>query len=136
MTLLPVTALYAGLFGLLLIVLSANVVLARRRYGVRLGVGTEDGMQQAVRVQANFCEYVPFALVLLLFAELSALPASWLHVAGSLLLASRLIHAKGLSLSPGRTFGRFWGTAGTWIVVLGLSVWLLWAAIAAFRVPG
>lgn len=133
---LPVTALYAGLLGLLLVFLSANVVLARRRYGVRLGVGDEDGMQQAVRVQANFCEYVPFALLLLLFSELAGLSAAWLHAAGAVLLASRLIHARGLSQSPGRSFGRFYGTAGTWIVVLGLSAWLLVAATAAFRAPG
>ena len=136
MIVLPVTALYAGLCGLFLIALSANVVLARRRYKVRLGVGSEEGMQQAVRVQGNFTEYVPFALLLLLFCELAGLPAAWLHAAGLVLLASRLIHARGLARSPGRTFGRFYGTAGTWIVLLGLSLWLLVAATAAVLTPG
>jgi len=133
---LPVTALYAGVFGLLLIALSANVVLARRRYRVRLGVGTEEGMQQAVRVQGNFIEYVPFALLLLLFCELAGLGAAWLHAAGIALLLCRVIHAWGLSSSPGRTSGRFYGTAGTWLVLLALSAWLLVAATAAFRAPG
>lgn len=127
---------YAGLLGLLLIALSANVVLARRRYRVRLGVGTEDGMQQAVRVQANFSEYVPLAVVLLVLAEVTGMPLSAVHVAGVLLVTSRLLHAWGLSHSPGRTFGRFYGTAGTWIVITGLSLWLMYTAIDFSRSPG
>lgn len=121
----PITTLYAALFGLLLIALSGRVVLARRRYRVRLGVGTEDGMQQAARMQGNFTEYVPLALVLLLLAELAGTPAAGLHGVACLLLASRVLHAWGLSQSPGRTFGRFYGTAGTWLAIVGLSAWLL-----------
>ena len=134
----PVSFLYAGLLGLLLIALSIRVVLARRRYKVRLGPGTDDGMQQAVRVQANFTEYVPFAVLLLVFSEISGLPSAIVHGAGVLLLVSRVMHAWGLSQSPGRTFGRFYGTAGTWITILGLSLWLLYTTTGAsrFQAPG
>jgi len=121
----PITTLYAALLGLLLIALSVNVVRARRRYRVRLGVGNEDGMQQSARVQANFTEYVPLALVLLLLAEIAGTPSPVLHGAGAILLVSRVLHAWGLSQSPGRTFGRFYGTAGTWLTIIGLSAWLL-----------
>ncbi len=127
---------YAALLGLLLIALSLNVVLARRRFRVRLGVGTEDGMQQAVRVQANFTEYVPLAVVLLILAELTDMPMVAVHLAGLVLVTSRLLHAWGLSHSPGRTFGRFYGTAGTWLVIIGLSLWLLFAAIEVSPGPG
>ena len=128
--------LYTALLGLLLIALSINVVLARRRYRVGFGVGTEEGMQQAVRVQANFAEYVPLAAVLLILAELSGMQIAAVHAAGILLVTSRLLHAWGLSHSPGRTFGRFYGTAGTWLVITGLSVWLLRSAIDFSRYPG
>jgi uncharacterized membrane protein YecN with MAPEG domain len=128
--------LYTALLGLLLIALSVNVVLARRRYRVRLGVGTEDGMQQAVRVQANFAEYVPLAAVLLVLSELTDMPLVAVHVAGIVLVTSRLLHAWGLSHSPGRTFGRFYGTAGTWLVITGLSLWLLFATIGVSPNPG
>jgi len=131
----PVSFLYAALCGLLLIVLSVRVVLARRRYHVRLGVGTEDAMHQAVRMQANFAEYVPFAVLLLVFAEITGLPTAAVHGAGMLLLVSRLMHAWGLWQSPGRTFGRFYGTAGTWLAIVGLSLWLLYATTAASRFP-
>lgn len=123
----PVTSVYAALFGLLLIALSFNVVRARRRYRVALGAGSEEGMQQAVRAQGNFAEYVPLALVLLLLAELAGARAAQLHAAAVVLLASRLLHAWGLSRSSGRTFGRFYGTAGTWAVIVALSLWLLFS---------
>ena len=131
----PVSFLYAGVLGLLLIALSAQVVLARRRFRVRLGTGTEEGMQQAVRVQANFVEYVPFAVLLLVLAEVTGLPGPAVHGAGLLLVASRVLHAVGLSRSPGRSFGRFYGTAGTWLTLVALSVWLLYATTAASRSP-
>ncbi len=131
----PVSFLYAGLLGLLLIALSVQVVLARRRYKVRLGTGSDDGMQQAVRVQANFAEYVPFAVLLLVFSEISGLPTAVVHGAGVLLLVSRMMHAWGLSQSPGSAFGRFYGTAGTWIAILGMSLWLLYATTGASRFP-
>ena len=132
----PVSFLYAALCGLLLIGLSANVVRARRQYQVRIGSGTEQGMQQAVRVQANFVEYVPLAVVLLVLAEISDLPGAAVHVAGILLLASRILHAWGLSHSPGTSFGRYYGTAGTWLVITLLSLWLVYATTVASRIPG
>ncbi|HEY8266206.1 MAG TPA: MAPEG family protein, partial [Steroidobacteraceae bacterium] len=131
----PASFFYAGLLGLFLIALSVQVVLARRRYRVGLGAGSEEGLQQAIRVQANFVEYVPFAVILLVLAELSGLPLPALHGAGILLAASRVLHAIGLSRSPGRSFGRFYGTAGTWLVIVALSLWILAATTGAFRSP-
>jgi hypothetical protein len=131
----PVSFFYAGLLGLLLIALSATVVLARRRFRVRLGTGSDPAMEQAVRVQANFTEYVPFAVVLLIVAEITGLPDLAVHAAGVVLVASRLVHAWGLSHSPGLTFGRFYGTAGTWLVITALSLWILFATTAASRFP-
>ena len=131
----PASFFYAGLLGLLLVALSAQVVLARRRYRVGLGAGSEEGLQQAIRVQANFAEYVPFAVILLVMAELTGLPLPALHGAGVLLVASRILHAIGLTQSPGRSFGRFYGTAGTWLMIVALSLWILAATTGAFRSP-
>ena len=130
-----VSCLYAGILGLILLALSAQVVLARRRFRVRLGAGTEEGMQQAIRVQANFAEYVPFCVLLLVLAEIQGLPDPALHGAGIVLVVSRVLHAVGLSSRPGYSFSRFYGTAGTWTVIAGLSLWLLWATTAASRFP-
>jgi uncharacterized membrane protein YecN with MAPEG domain len=131
----PASFFYAGLLGLLLVALSAQVVLARRRFRVGLGTGSEEGLQQAIRVQANFVEYVPFAVILLVLAELTGLPLPALHGAGVLLVASRILHAIGLTQSPGRSFGRFYGTAGTWLMIVALSLWILAVTTGAFRSP-
>ena len=131
----PASFLYAGLLGLLLIALSARVSILRRRLNVGLGTGTNDVMLQAVRAQANFTEYVPLAVLLLVLSEISGLPSAAVHGAGILLLASRVLHARGLAQSSGVTFGRFYGTAGTWLIIVGLSLWLLYATTAASRFP-
>lgn len=137
MTIAAPSLFYTGLLGLLLIVLSVNVVMARRRYRVRLGTGTDEGMQQAVRVQGNFSEYVPLAAVLLIVCEvLAGLPTAAVHVAGIVLVTSRVLHAWGLARSPGTTIGRFYGTAGTWLVIIALSLWLIWAATDFSRSQG
>lgn len=125
----PITAVYAGLLGILLLALSGLVVRGRWRFRTGLGIGAEPGMERAVRVHANFIEYVPLALLLLLAGELNGLRPAMLHGAGLVLLLSRALHAYGLSRSSGRSFGRFWGTAGTWVVILTLSLSLLDAVV-------
>lgn len=127
----PISAIYAALSGLLALLLAALVVRARRKFRTSFGVGTEPGMERAVRVHANFVEYVPLALLLLLLGELNGVPGRWLHGCGIVLVTSRCLHAYGLSASSGRTFGRFWGTAGTWAVILVLAVALLAKAVPA-----
>jgi uncharacterized protein len=121
----PITAIYAALAGLMLLVLAGLVVKARWRYKTGLGTGSEPGMERAVRVHANFVEYVPLTLLLLLLAEVNGVAAWALHAAGAVLLTSRLLHAWGLSQTSGRSFGRFYGTLGTWLTLLGLALALL-----------
>jgi uncharacterized protein len=125
----PVTAFYAALSGILLIVLAALVVRARWATRTALGTGADPRMERAVRVHANFVEYVPLALLLLLLAEISGVAAGALHAAGIALLASRALHAWGLSRHSARSFGRFWGTLGTWLTILALAVALLMATL-------
>ena len=124
-TLPAVTMLYAALTGFLLVGLALNVVRYRLGRHVGLGVGNDGALEQPVRVHANFAENAPIFLVLLLLAELAGLEARWLHAAGVAFVASRLLHAWGLSRQRGRSPGRFLGTLGTWATVLGLSGYLL-----------
>ena len=62
---MTVTPLYAALCGLLLILLSQRVIRQRHRYKVALGDAGEPQIRRAMRVQANFVEYVPMAIILL-----------------------------------------------------------------------
>lgn len=67
--LLTVTPVYAGLMGLLFVLLSVGVIRARRESGVALGDGGDRALLRRQRVHGNFAEYVPLGLVLLMCAE-------------------------------------------------------------------
>lgn len=121
-----VTPLYAALCGLLLIVLSLRVIRLRHAHDVRLGDGGQPALQAATRAQANFIEYVPLALLLLYFLELSRQAPVWvLHVLGALLFLGRILHALALGHSSGRSHGRTVAMVFTFTVLAVTSAWLL-----------
>jgi uncharacterized membrane protein YecN with MAPEG domain len=97
---MPVTAFYASLLAFLFVLLSARVIAQRREARVEIGFGESRELMRRSRVHANFAEYVPFALLLLAFAESLKVPSIALHVLGLALLAGRLLHAYGLSQTP------------------------------------
>ena len=81
------TGLYAGLLGLLLIVLSMRVVQNRWRAKVGLGHGGDKALRKAIRIHGNFIEYVPLALLLMALIEMNGAQPPWLHGLGGALLA-------------------------------------------------
>jgi uncharacterized protein len=125
-----VTAIYAGLLGILHIGLAGLVVTNRRRAKIGLGTGGDTALERAVRVHGNFAEYVPLFLLLLLIAELNGAPAGMLHGVGVVFVVARLGHARGLSLASGVSAGRFWGSAASWLAILVLAIANLWLALA------
>lgn len=125
-----ISLLYTAFLALILILLSLRVVILRRRFRVGLGSGDEAELARAIRAQANFCEYVPMALILMLLLEgAGVLPAAVLHGLGVALVAGRLAHGFfGLNRSGGISGGRFYGTALTWLVLFagaGMSIYLV-----------
>jgi len=117
---LTVTPLYAALLGLFYLYLSLRIPRLRMRHHIGLGDGNVPELRRAVRMHANFAEYVPLILVLLTFAELGGTSAWFLHVLGITLVIARLLHARGLWQSEGHSPGRFMGTVLT-TAVLGIS---------------
>ncbi|WP_439541641.1 MAPEG family protein [Hyphomicrobium sp.] len=97
---MPITALYASLLAFLFLLLSARVISQRREARVEIGHGESRELMRRARVHANFTEYVPMALVLLLCAESLKAPALALHVLGLGLVTGRAVHAYGLSQNP------------------------------------
>src|SRR5689334_19267799 len=95
-----VTAIYAALLALLFLTLSLLVIRQRYRSRVAIGTGNDPGVERAMRVHANFAEYVPLALVLILLSELLGTAVWWLHLLGLALLAGRSLHAYGVSQQP------------------------------------
>src|SRR5271167_549357 len=117
----PVTGLYAGLLMLLLLVLAGRVTLLRSKLGIGTGHGNDPDLARAIRVHGNAVEWILPMLVVLLIAELDGASRTFLHVCGVTFLAARIAHAVGLSRSTKESRGRFWGMAGTWLVIAVLA---------------
>ena len=112
-----VTPLYASLLVLWFVVLSARVVNLRRR-GIIFGDNGDLAVTRVVRAQANFAEYVPLALLLMGFLEVSRFSIYILHALGLTLLVARLFHGLALSFGWQMRSGRVAGAALTFIVLL------------------
>jgi uncharacterized membrane protein YecN with MAPEG domain len=88
---------YASLLALLYFVLAVRVIRMRRKERIAIGDRGNARLQRAMRVHANFAEYVPLALILFTFVELQQSPRLLVHGFGLALLVGRLIHAYGVS---------------------------------------
>lgn len=119
---LPVTAVYASLLAMLVVILVLVVVKLRRALRVGIGDGGNRDLIRAIRVHGNATESIPLFLVLLAAYELNGGPHMLLHTFGALFLLSRVMHAWGLYGSAGVSFGRFYGTVGTQVCLLGLAI--------------
>ncbi len=97
---MSITPLYAGLIGLLFVLLSVRVIAARFATNVSLGDGGEKMLIKRIRVQGNCAEYSPIALILLALAEVQGAPGWVVHLLGVSLLAGRVLHAIGLGRTP------------------------------------
>ena len=130
--LVPITALYASLCAILIIGLAFNVVGLRREKKVGLGDQDVEALARAIRSHGNAIEYVPIALLLILVLELNGIRAQLLHTLGGALFVARVLHAWGLSHSGSRSFGRFYGTLITWMVILGAAATHLYLLMQSF----
>ncbi len=129
MTLFEIVAFYVAIHILILMALSYYVVSKRNSQEVSLGDGNDEIMQRAIRVQGNFTEYVPMALLGLLALAWLQAPVWALHAVGGVLTLARIMHATGLAKSAGRTIGRFWGTFLTWLTLLFEAGFILYLVI-------
>jgi len=121
-----ITSHYAALLALLLVVLSMRVSLARRAAGIVLGLGDDRLLLRASRAQANFIEYAPMTLILILLLEMRGGPGWLLHALGSMLLAGRIAHGLGISREPEQLRLRQLGMALTFgAMLIGAAALLL-----------
>jgi uncharacterized membrane protein YecN with MAPEG domain len=124
-----IVPIYAAIFAVMLVGLSVRV--ARMRGDVRVGIG--DGgnivLRRAVRVQGNFTEYVPMALILFTFVEMQGWPRWLVHGFCLVLLAARAVHAYGVAREPEDVRFRATGMATTAVLLLAAAGLLLYSAI-------
>ena len=124
-----VTALYAGLNGLLLVVLAIRVARQRGASKIGLGTGGDATLERACRIHGNAAENIPIVLILLGLAEAGGSSVVLLHGMGIALTVGRLLHIWGLTQSSDASFGRAAGMGLTW---LAIAVGAIRALLAGF----
>jgi len=115
---IPVSTLYIGLNGLIMLILAILVVRARVQTGVEVGDGGREELIKATRAHGNNVEYVPIGLLLLIAVEIASAPVWLVHALGAGLTISRLAHGIGMHSSTGRSAGRAVGASLGWLVQL------------------
>jgi uncharacterized membrane protein YecN with MAPEG domain len=123
-----ITAFYAALLCLLLLALAVPISRLRITKRVGLGDGGHPELARAIRAHANAVEWIVPVLLLMLIAELNRAPAALLHACGIVLVVARVLHATGLRRAE-RSPGRFAGAGLTWVTLIVLALWNLWAFV-------
>ena len=122
---MTITPFYAALFGLLFVALSVRTLRLRGRLRIAVGDAGNVQMLRAMRVHANFAEYVPIGLLLIALAEMQHAPAAFLHLACASLLIGRVAHAVGVGRIDEDLRFRVFGMAATLGVIVLASAYLL-----------
>jgi uncharacterized membrane protein YecN with MAPEG domain len=120
---------YAALLALLFVGLSIRTLRLRRSLRIPVGDSGNPAMLRAMRVHANFAEYVPFALLLFFFVEVAGHAALLVHLLCLSLLAGRITHAYGVSQAAEQFGFRVAGMALTFTSMIVAAVALLARAV-------
>jgi len=92
-----VTPLFAAIFCLLYVMLSLNVIRHRLTKKISVGSGGDKPTEYAIRMHSNFVEYVPMALILFYFLEVTSLSGGLVFYLASALLVARVMHCCGMA---------------------------------------
>ncbi|TMO56722.1 MAPEG family protein [Pseudoalteromonas phenolica] len=92
-----ITPIYVALLAILFLFLSFKTIKVRKRLQIGVGTGDNPELLRAMRVHANFSEYVPITLILILSVELLKGHFILVHGLGVALLIGRVLHAYGVS---------------------------------------
>jgi uncharacterized membrane protein YecN with MAPEG domain len=120
---------YAALLAALYIFLSVRVIRMRVANGIGLGDGRNPTLQRAIRVHANFSEYVPLALILMTFVEMQHSPPALVHGLCLSLLMGRLIHSYAVSHEHENVRLRVAGMVLTFVTIGGAALRLFVASL-------
>jgi uncharacterized membrane protein YecN with MAPEG domain len=118
-----ITALYAGILGLMAVVLAFGAGRLRASTGISIGDGGNPELLLAMRRHGNFIEFVPLTLILIGLIEATGAPALAIHALGAVLVICRVSHAIGLKADTTAGAGRAIGAAGSVLVLVVASIW-------------
>jgi uncharacterized protein len=117
-----ITLLIAAVMGLLNLWLGIRVSQVRVARKVMIGDGAVPEMVSRGRAHANFNEYVPIALILMLLIELNVGASLYLWAIGLALVIGRVLHPFGMD-RPAPNPLRLGGMMLTWAAIAVLVVW-------------
>jgi len=129
---MPVTPLFAAIFALAYVYLSVTVIKVRFSEKIVLGLENKDfvtntKLEQAVRIHANFIEYVPMALILFWFLENITYSHTSVFWLGCILLIARVAHVIGMRNHQQYMLFRQCGMAATFgVIVFSAIKLILW----------
>ncbi len=122
---IKISFLYAALLSFILVGLSIKVILGRFKNKVSLGDGGHASMLAAIRTHANFTEYVPFALILMMGVEVLDYSATVIHALGIILILARLVHVVGMFSKGSVGLARPAGMITTFSVMIVSAILIL-----------
>lgn len=123
---MPVTPLFAAVFAIIYVYLSFRVIAHRFTKQISLGTGGDKNLEKAIRIQANFGEYIPISLLLFWFLEVITYASGLVLILGTVLLLARFSHIIGLNDTKNKLIFRQVGMVATFTVILIASVKLIW----------
>ena len=118
-----ITALYAGLLGLMSIAI--GIAVGRLRGGpdgASIGDGGNHAILVGMRRHANFVEWTPMAVILIALLELNKISPNYIHILGAVLVIARASHAIGMQADGSNGIFRSIGAIGTLLVTLVASI--------------
>lgn len=95
MTFPAITAFWAGVLAIIFVLMSGWVVAGRLQTDTLFGNGN-DTLTRRVRAQANFSEYVPFALLVIALLEAQGASHTLIQILCIVLVVARLLHPVGM----------------------------------------
>jgi uncharacterized membrane protein YecN with MAPEG domain len=93
---LPITAMTAALFAILMVILSAQTSMGRARLKASHGDQGDEALRRRIRAHGNFAEYAPMALILLGLVEAFGATRATLIGLAAAFVGTRLLHALGM----------------------------------------
>lgn len=120
-----VTALYAGVLGLISIAIAFMAGGKRGSTGISIGDGGNIEMITAMRRHANFVEFVPLSLILIGLLEMNGVGSTAIHAFGELLVFFRVSHAYGFRSDGSKAIFRTIGAAGNTLLLVVASIWAI-----------
>ncbi len=119
---IPVTTILASVLAIVFLVLSFRVIKLRRANKISLGDGDNEELRRAIRGHANWAEYAPIGIVLVLIAELQSVNMIVLAILAAAFALGRLCHAYAFAFTTGNMVLRARGMQLTFFTILILAL--------------